>query len=95
MFQEFNYQVFFCWLNLLNFFMIPHRGTEITEKKQCLRVLRGFVWISGIPGLRPSPESVIIRKNLSSGFQESRRGAKREIKTGKCVFSESLNKEKS
>jgi len=30
--------------------MIPHRGTEITEKKQCLRVLRGFVWDIGHTG---------------------------------------------
>jgi len=69
--------------------MIPHRGTEITERKQCppcSLLLCVFFYdptearrsqrensasvfsealcgISGIPGLRPSPESVIIRKN--------------------------------
>jgi len=38
-----------------NFFMIPHRGTEITEKKQCLRVPRGFVWDIGHTGTAALP----------------------------------------
>ena len=77
--------------------MIPHRGTEITEKKQSLRVLCGFVrdffydptqrhrdhrekqslrvlcgFVWDI-GLRPSPESVIIRTFFQIHFCDAPR----------------------